>query len=98
MKRTLRTSVAALAAAATLATMTAAPAFAEETTTGTTSGTTSGTNTGGSFFDGLTSMSTDDVGIITPERIREFLNLIETVIRTMNSLLTFANTASNLGR
>lgn len=94
MKRTLRTSVAALAAAATLATMTAAPAFAQETNTETTSE----TNTGDSFFDGLTSMSTDDVGIITPERIREFLNLIETVIRTMNSLLTFANTASNLGR
>ncbi|MCS4535188.1 hypothetical protein [Corynebacterium sp. HS2168-gen11] len=90
MKRTLRTSVAAIAAAATLATMTAAPAFAQETT--------SETNSDGTFFDGLTSLSTDEVGIITPERIRDFLKLIETVIRTMNSLVTFANTASNLGR
>ncbi|AKK06064.1 hypothetical protein CMUST_08700 [Corynebacterium mustelae] len=86
MKRILRNSLVATVAAVTIATAT--PAMAQEETT-------EGGTSFGDVLVGMSSLSTDDNGIISATKMKEWINLVDTIIRTITNAFTLAGNTFN---
>lgn len=86
MKRILRNSLVATVAAVTIATAT--PAMAQEETT-------EGGTSFGDVLIGMSSLSTDDNGIISATKTKEWINLVDTIIRTITNAFSLAGNTFN---
>ncbi|MDO5097816.1 MAG: hypothetical protein Q4D85_03590 [Corynebacterium sp.] len=81
MKRILRNSLVATVAAVTIATAT--PAMAQEETT-------EGGTSFGDVLIGMSSLSTDENGLLSATKTKEWINLIDTIIRTITNAFSLA--------
>lgn len=107
MKRFIRTSVAAAAATSLLISATPAMAeestaasLSKETTTSTATTsehkseeptTEKNKEKGSGLLEGLTALSRDDNGILSAKKIKEWLDLISTVFKTLTNVFNITN-------
>ena len=91
MKRWTRTTAAAIATAVALSTAIAAPAIAQDAAKPATTTATTQKKEDDSFLAGLTALSTDDNGRLSPTLIGDWLRLIERVFSALNATLNLAN-------
>ena len=96
MKRFIRTSIAAAAATSLL--ISATPAMAQESTTATTSEHKSEEPTtekdkekGSGLLEGLTALSRDDNGLLNAKKVKEWLDLISTIFKTLTNVFNITN-------
>lgn len=85
MKRILRNSLVATVAAVTIATAT--PAMAQEETT-------EGTSFGDVLL-GMSSLSTDENGLLSATKVKEWINLVDTIVKAISSAFTLAGNTFN---
>ena len=100
MKRFIRTSIAAAAATSLL--ISATPAMAQESSTTTSTATTSEHKSeepttekdkekGSGFLEGLTALSREDNGLLSAKKVKEWLELISTIFKTLTNVFNITN-------
>ena len=93
MKRFIRTSVAAAAATSLL--ISATPAMAQESSTATSlskeTTTEKDKEKGSGLLEGLTALSRDDNGLLNAKKVKEWLDLISTIFKTLTNVFNITN-------